>query len=53
MAILIDIDEELQPDFDVMCSECHTVFAIFWPRSAGGLAYCPFCGDEIEEETDG
>lgn len=51
MAVLIDAD--MGNDNEVMCSECDAVFTVIYRRSATcyGIVYCPFCGDEIEDET--
>ena len=50
MAILIDVD--LDPDFNVMCSNCDVKFYLVWERKSGTaiLSYCPFCGEELEDE---
>lgn len=51
MAILIDVD--MGEDNEVMCSECEVVFTVYWRRDGitHGLCFCPFCGDELEDET--
>lgn len=51
MAILIDAD--MGDENEVMCSECDAVFTVIFRRSAtcSGIVYCPFCGDEIVDET--
>ena len=56
MAVIIDVEDE-GPDLDAMCSECRTIFSVFWKTSEGlgryGIQYCPFCGEEFgEEEND-
>lgn len=50
MAVLINA--ERGDDNEVMCSVCSAVFTIIWRRSADviGINYCPFCGDELEDE---
>ena len=51
MAVLIDVDND--SDADAMCSECSAVFALQYKRAYGvELSYCPFCGEELEDELD-
>ncbi len=49
MAVLIDLEGD--SDFSVMCSECSAVFELQYKRGFE-LSYCPFCGDELEDELD-
>jgi len=50
----IDLDMGVNPDFDVMCSSCEVIFHLIWEQQSGAaiLSYCPFCGEELEDETD-
>jgi hypothetical protein len=52
MAVLIDV--EYDPDFEVMCSNCTVKFILVWARQGGIaiLSFCPFCGEELEDELD-
>ena len=55
MAVPIYFDDESDPgsNMDVSCSACHAQFVLQWRRStAEGMRFCPFCGEEFEEESD-
>ncbi len=52
MAVLILMEEG--EEGWVRCSECDIEFLLVWNRGAAdGAEYCPFCGDEIDMESEG
>lgn len=36
------------------CDSCSTTFGIMWNYDGftSGISYCPFCGEEVEEDDD-
>ena len=41
-------------DHDIECGSCWISFKLYWQRDAftKWIAYCPFCGEEVEEIVD-